>query len=188
MAARYGNLMLSRALPGKVNPHVSFYRWINRSMWCSSCLNTFVVDTNLQIIWNKLWCEYLMCCFWMQFHVWLSFFMKLKHMILGDDYMKKNFPGNWASAPIKTNLSLVSYWFYIVNLYNFIFQRLILKMISAYILWLNYWTFKEWKTAKIQDRSQHANYLHKWLFRLNFDMFTAAMFIFFLQDSKYVQA
>ena len=30
--------------------------------------------------------------------------------------------------------------------------------------------------------SQHTNYLHKWLVQLNFDMFTAAMLIFFLRD------
>ena len=32
-------------------------------------------------------------------------------------------------------------------------------------------------------QSQHTNYLHKWLVRLNFDMFTAAVFIFFLRGS-----
>ena len=32
--------------------------------------------------------------------------------------------------------------------------------------------------------SQHTNYLHKWLLHLNFDMFTAAMFIFFMRDAK----
>ena len=31
--------------------------------------------------------------------------------------------------------------------------------------------------------SQHTSYLHKWLVHLKFDVFTATMFIFFLQDS-----
>ena len=31
--------------------------------------------------------------------------------------------------------------------------------------------------------SQHTNYLHKWFVHLNFNMFTGAMYIFFLQDS-----
>ena len=37
------------------------------------------------------------------------------------------------------------------NLYNFIFQRLIWKMISVYFLWFDHWTLKEWSTAKVQN-------------------------------------
>ena len=50
-------------------------------------------------------------------------------------------------------LDIFLYWFYIFNLHNFIFQRLIWKMISVYFLWFDYWTLKEWKTAKVQNHS-----------------------------------
>ena len=32
----------------------------------------------------------------------------------------------------------------------------------------------------------HTNYLHKWLVHLNFDVFTAAVFIYICKISKYV--
>ena len=36
--------------------------------------------------------------------------------------------------------------------------------------------------------SQHTNFLQKWLVHLNFDISIAAMFIFFPEIPKYVQA
>ena len=55
-------------------------------------------------------------------------------------------------------------YIYMFDLYNFIFQRIMWKMISAYFLWFDYWTLKTWKTAKLQIiLSQHNNYLHKCL-------------------------
>ena len=61
-------------------------------------------------------------------------------------------------------LDIFLYWFYIFNLHNFIFQRLIWKMISVYFIWFDYWTLKEWKLQKyIIILLQHTNYLHKWL-------------------------
>ena len=57
-------------------------------------------------------------------------------------------------------------------------------MISVDFLWFEYRTLKEWKTAKVQNHSGSAyNYLPKWLVHLNFDMFIAALFNFFMQDS-----
>ena len=50
-------------------------------------------------------------------------------------------------------LEIFLYRFYMFNLYNFIFERLIWKMISVYFLWFDYWTLKEWKTAKIKNHS-----------------------------------
>ena len=47
-------------------------------------------------------------------------------------------------------------WFCMFNLYNFIFQRLIWKMISVSFLCFDYWTLREWKTAKVQNRSVSA--------------------------------
>ena len=66
------------------------------------------------------------------------------------------------------------------NLYNFIFQRLIWKMISVYFLWFDYyWTLKEYKTSKVQNHSVSAYHLlQKWLVYLNFNLFTAAMGFF----------
>ena len=50
------------------------------------------------------------------------------------------------------------------SLYKFIFQRLIWKAISVYILWFDYCILKEWKTAKVHNLSvSGSNYLHKWL-------------------------
>ena len=73
------------------------------------------------------------------------------------------------------------------NLYNFIIQKLIWKMISAYSLWFDNWIFQEWKTEK-NIESFCLSILTIWLVHLNFDMFTAAMFIFFCKTPKYVQA
>ena len=42
---------------------------------------------------------------------------------------------------------------FIFNRHHFVFQRLIWKMISVYFLWFDYWTLKEWKTAKVQNHS-----------------------------------
>ena len=39
------------------------------------------------------------------------------------------------------------------------------------------------KNCKSTGHSVSEYYLHKWLVHLNFDMFTAAMFFFSLQDS-----
>ena len=64
------------------------------------------------------------------------------------------------------------YWFYIFNLYNFIFRRLI----SVYFLWFDYWTFKEWKTAKVQNRSVAAYQLFTQMIGPLLDMFTAAVY------------
>ena len=35
---------------------------------------------------------------------------------------------------------------------------------------------------------QYTNYLHKWLVHLNFDIFTAVMFIFFCEIPNFVEA
>ena len=40
------------------------------------------------------------------------------------------------------------------------------------------------RNEKLQKYKKSTNYLHKWLLHLNFDMFTAAMFIFFMRDAK----
>ena len=70
------------------------------------------------------------------------------------------------------------------SLYNFIFQRLIWKEISVYFYGLIIEFSRNEKLQKYRIiLSQHTYYLHKWLVHLNFDMFTAAMFILFLQDS-----
>ena len=56
-------------------------------------------------------------------------------------------------------------------------------------LWFDFWTLRDEKLQKYRIvLSQHTNYLHKWLVHLNFDTFTAAMFIFFFfsEISKYV--
>ena len=65
-----------------------------------------------------------------------------------------------------------------INFYNLIFQRLILKMISIYFLCFDCWTLKEWKTAKVQNQSvaTYSQFTH--MIDPLFDMFTAAMFIF----------
>ena len=73
------------------------------------------------------------------------------------------------------------------NLYDFIFQRLIWRMIRVYFLWLDYWTLKEWKTAKYRIiLSQHTSYLHKWL--VHFLICWLLLFIFFSEIPKYKQA
>ena len=53
-------------------------------------------------------------------------------------------------------LDFLLYWCYMFNLFNFIFQRLIWTMISIHFLWFDYWTLKEWKTAKVQNHSVSA--------------------------------
>ena len=65
------------------------------------------------------------------------------------------------------------------SLYNFILQKLIWKMITVYFLWFDYWTFKEWKTAKVQNHSAAAYYLHKWLVYL----LKCLLYFFFLGNS-----
>ena len=67
------------------------------------------------------------------------------------------------------------------NINNFICQKLIWKMSSAYFLWFDYWPLKEWKTAKIQNNSVSAYLLFTQMIGPLFDMFTAAMFIFFCE-------
>ena len=41
----------------------------------------------------------------------------------------------------------------------FIIQKLICKMISAYFLWFDNWTLKEWKLAEVQNHSVSAQQL-----------------------------
>ena len=45
-------------------------------------------------------------------------------------------------------LEFFLYQFYIFNLCNFIFKRLICEMISVYLLWFHFWTLKEWKLQR----------------------------------------
>ena len=64
-------------------------------------------------------------------------------------------------------------------------------MISVYFLWFDYWTLKEWKTAKVQNNSVFAYKLFTQMVNSLFDMFAAAMFfllLFFCQIRKYVRA
>ena len=78
-------------------------------------------------------------------------------------------------------------YIYIFDLYNFIFQRIMWKMISAYFLWLDYWTLKKWKTAKLQIiLSQHSNYLHKFL--VHFLTCLLVLSFFFREIRKCMQA
>ena len=70
---------------------------------------------------------------------------------------------------------LVPYFPFLTDL---IFQRLIWKMIAVYFLWFDYWTVKEWKTAKVHNHSVAAYQLFTQMTGLIFDMFTAAMFFF----------
>ena len=51
-------------------------------------------------------------------------------------------------------------------------------MICVYFLWFEYWTLKEWKTAKVQSHSVAASLLFAQMIGPLFDMFTGAMFIF----------
>ena len=67
------------------------------------------------------------------------------------------------------------------SLYNFILQKLIWKMITVYFLWFDYWTFKEWKTAKVQNHSAAAYYLHKWLVYL-----LKCLLCFFFLGNSYI--
>ena len=61
------------------------------------------------------------------------------------------------------------------------------KMISVYILWFDNWTSIKYCSNILNTKSfsYDTNYLHKWLVQVNFDMPlpSAAIFIFFLQDS-----
>ena len=56
-------------------------------------------------------------------------------------------------------------------------------MISVYFLGLIIELSRNEKLQKYRILSQHTNYLHKWLVHLNFDTFTAALFILFMRDS-----
>ena len=56
-------------------------------------------------------------------------------------------------------------------------------MISVYFLWFDYWTLKEWKTAKVQNHSVAAQMIGPL-----FGMFTVAMLFFFWEIPKCVQA
>ena len=67
------------------------------------------------------------------------------------------------------------------SLYNFILQKLIWKMITVYFLWFDYWTFKEWETAKVQNHSAAAYYLHKWLVYL-----LKCLLCFFFLGNSYI--
>ena len=88
------------------------------------------------------------------------------------------------NTDFKTHFKFFSYCFYLFNLYNFIFQRLIGKITIVSFLCFHNWTLKESKTVKVQNHCLSIlTILHKWLSHLNFDMFTAVMFIFFLRDS-----
>ena len=56
-------------------------------------------------------------------------------------------------------------------------------MISVYFLWFDYWTLKEWKTAKVENHFVTGYLLFIQMIGPLFDMFTAAMFIFFVGNS-----
>ena len=47
-------------------------------------------------------------------------------------------------------------WFYMLSVYYFIFQILIWKINSVYLLWFDYLTLKECKTTKVQSHSVSA--------------------------------
>ena len=90
---------------------------------------------------------------------------------------------NISRTAILTQASVITYKYNFQSIscigftcYNFIFQRLIWKMVSVYFLCFNCWTLKEWKTAKIQNHSVFL--LFTQMIDPLFDMFTAALFIF----------
>ena len=87
---------------------------------------------------------------------YLDFFSK---QIFNNSYLDTNFR-NYLYIDF---LEFFPCWFYIFYLLDFNSQRLIWKMISAYFLWFDNWTFKKLKTAKIQNHSVASYYLHKWL-------------------------
>ena len=107
MVSKCRYLMLPEAfLDIESYPWYWFYRWSNSSVLCSSCKNTFVGAGNLQVITNKFWCENL----WGPYVLYLdtvlcmySFsFLRLKHIILAADYMKKNYSVNRAGLCTQT--------------------------------------------------------------------------------------
>ena len=58
IGSKYGHLMLRGVFPDKLTL-ILIYRRSSSSMWCSSCKNTFVGASSLQMIANKYWCEYM---------------------------------------------------------------------------------------------------------------------------------
>ena len=58
IGSKYGHLMLRGVFPDKLTL-ILIYRRSSSSMWCSSCKNTFVGTSSLQMIANKYWCEYM---------------------------------------------------------------------------------------------------------------------------------
>ena len=82
-------------------------------------------------------------------------------------------------------LEFFPYWCYLFDLYSFIFQDQS-EWPSSYNL-----IIKLSKNEKLQKYSiylcQYTSYLHKWLVHLSFEVFTAAMFIYFFSKiPKYV--
>ena len=84
---------------------------------------------------------------------------RFSHLLFGK-YFKNSYLDTSISNYLQTKfLEFFLYWFYMFNLYTFIFQRLIWKTISVYFLWSYCWTLKEWKTAKVQNHSVSTYYL-----------------------------
>ena len=74
------------------------------------------------------------------------------------------------------------------HLYNFIFQRLIWKEISFYFLRFDYWIFKEWKTAIVQNHCliKLTIYTNDW--SPFWHVYCYHVYFFLCEIAKYVQA
>ena len=81
---------------------------------------------------------------------------RFSDLLFGTNFKNSYFDKNIRNYLQTEFLELLLCWFHRYNLYNFFFERFIWKMISAFFLWFDCWTLKEWKTAKAQNHSVSA--------------------------------
>ena len=118
---------------------------------------------------SRKWLAYLPSWLRMANVGWISsmpskIFLKMKFIIFQRSRTKRTAFLTGKRTPynqllIQPNLNVRTLWIapYMFNLYNFIFQRSIWKMMSIHILWFDYWTLKEWNTEKVQNHSVSAH-------------------------------
>ena len=103
-------------------------------------------------------------------------------------YQKKQFWHKHQCLLVNKIFRVFLDWFFMFNLYNFIFKSQSEKWLVSTSYGLIIELSRNGKLLKYEIiLSQHTNYLHKCLVYLNFDIFTAALFIFFLRYFNFIE-
>ena len=101
-------------------------------------------------------------------------------------YQKKQFLHKHQCLLVNKIFRVFLDWFFMFNLYNFIFKNQSGKWLVSTSYGLIIELSRNGKLLKY-ILSQHTNYLHQCLVYLNFDIFTAALFIFFLRYFNFIE-